>query len=184
MISHNFRRQRRGSFCIRAYTASSDRCVAARVTRFPISFSSFPLIASFLEYHPDCESAWHLYIQFLSTLHAGRVAATSYGSPATEVVTMYQYPPCGSSRCNFMSGFSVSTCLIFQYPPCGSSRCNFFVTPSPNIFIMFFQYPPCGSSRCNDSGGDVPISGSASFSTLHAGRVAATRLCQHPLSSL
>src|SRR5215472_4758079 len=66
MISHNFRRQRRGSLCIRAYTASSDRCIAARVTRFPISFSSFPLIASFLEYHPDCESAWHLYIQFLS----------------------------------------------------------------------------------------------------------------------
>src|SRR6266487_4604538 len=68
MISHNFRRQRRGSFCIRAYTASSDRCVAARVTRFPISFSSFPLIASFLEYHPDCESAWHLYIQFLTRI--------------------------------------------------------------------------------------------------------------------
>src|SRR6266487_2969421 len=89
MISHGFRRQGRCSLCIRAYTASSGRCVAARVTRFPISFSSFPLIASFLEYHPDGELAWHLSTQLLRTLRLDSLPLPS---------GLVRCPLCGPSR--------------------------------------------------------------------------------------
>src|SRR6266699_980772 len=44
----------------------------------------------------------------------------------------------------------------------------------PSLRDFHFQYPPCGSSRCNLIHELVPVIHCRSFSTLHAGRVAAT----------
>ncbi len=63
---------------------------------------------------------------------------------------------------------------IFQYPPSGSSRCN---KPTPCGFphgFRSFQYPPSGSSRCNTSANGRRFTRCRTFSTLQAGRVAAT----------
>ncbi len=96
-----------------------------------------------------------------STLHAGRVAATNYLHMQHHLWVNFQYPPCGSSRCNLPSPYlPYPKISFFQYPPCGSSRCN--------------EYPPCGSSRCNSEPPDPTRMVNPAFSTLHAGRVAAT----------
>src|SRR6266567_1427711 len=63
--------------------------------------------------------------------------------------------------------------FVFQYPPCGSSRCNHNMLPGvryssrlsvPSMRVESLQH----HHRCS------PRSQSTSFSTLHAGRVAAT----------
>ncbi len=108
-----------------------------------------------------------------STLHAGRVAATPSAQIQSELVTCFQYPPCGSSRCNILQDIEWTLQRLFQYPPCGSSRCNkasfsrkcgeyrlsvpsmrveslqLFSVRQHTVTVVFFQYPPCGSSRCN-----------------------------------
>src|SRR6266567_1689988 len=86
---------------------------------------------------------------------------------------VFQYPPCGSSRCNDMVVLPARVYLFFQYPPCGSSRCNTYASGAPS-WTWIFQYPPCGSSRCNTCGRATGIDLVLTFSTLHAGRVAAT----------
>src|SRR5437588_2741005 len=63
MISHPWRRQGCCSSCIRFRTASRDRCVAARVMRFPIRLTSFPYHDSFLEYHTECKCVGNLCTQ-------------------------------------------------------------------------------------------------------------------------
>src|SRR6266567_1714506 len=65
--------------------------------------------------------------------------------------------------------------IVFQYPPCGSSRCNPEARIESDDTKKFFQYPPCGSSRCNKGKLEHKRNIDVSFSTLHAGRVAATR---------
>src|SRR5436305_13321452 len=66
MISHRWRRQGCCSSCIRFRTASRDRCVAARVMRFPIRLTSFPYNDSFLEYHTECKCVGNLCTQPLN----------------------------------------------------------------------------------------------------------------------
>src|SRR6266487_1017536 len=109
-----------------------------------------------------------------STLHAGRDAATAANKPSNigdsdlsvpsmrvETLqpqykamaggvdsTTFQYPPCGSRRCNARRGCIVAGMLNFQYPPCGSRRCNWSSQCSERRDLIF-QYPPCGSRRCN-----------------------------------
>src|SRR6266851_4615090 len=111
----------------------------------------------------------------------------------------FQYPPSGSSRCNFLSRAMSELCSFlsvpskrveslqlvltvhqrcphysFQYPPSGSSRCNVTTRCPTETKNPFFQYPPSGSSRCNKTFPGYGILISPSFSTLQAGRVAAT----------
>ncbi len=71
---------------------------------------------------------------------------------------------------------STPVASVFQYPPCGSSRCNLALMVS-RLLSSIFQYPPCGS--CNHWPPPTAISRRSSFSTLHAGRVAATEH-EHP----
>ncbi len=112
----------------------------------------------------------------------------------------FQYPPCGSSRCNdavlaqadagketfstLHAGRVAATperirrslaCKHFQYPPCGSSRCNHRRHDCCLGSRWSFQYPPCGSSRCNSEARMMQSQRVHPFSTLHAGRVAATQ---------
>src|SRR6266704_2775562 len=96
---------------------------------------------------------------------------------ATISARVFQYPPCGSSRCNVgLMRPEPSTVPSFQYPPCGSSRCNTRATTTSHRLFRLFQYPPCGSSRCNAFWRAHIVGEDESFSTLHAGRVAATSL--------
>src|SRR6266699_2661111 len=92
-----------------------------------------------------------------------------------QIFLFFQYPPCGSSRCNPFVSTSSQLLIGFQYPPCGSSRCNTLSRQPGMLFYKSFQYPPCGSSRCNKGKLEHKRNIDVSFSTLHAGRVAATR---------
>ncbi len=135
-----------------------------------------------------------------STLHAGRDAATSWPprSPHKHE-PIFQYPPCGSRRCNSQSirfstssySLSVPSMRVETLQPrtalglvprarlsVPSMRVETLQLPRTNRVtsaIVIFQYPPCGSRRCNRSirpwqAGLIP----PPFSTLHAGRDAAT----------
>src|SRR6266487_3709045 len=85
-----------------------------------------------------------------STLHAGRVAATLgilCGLPSTGV---FQYPPCGSSRCN--TSFSWLSCHHSTFSTLHAGRVA--------ATLRGYADRP------------LPVN---TFSTLHAGRVAATK---------
>ncbi len=97
--------------------------------------------------------------------------------PEPSTVPSFQYPPCGSSRCNTRATTTSHRLFrLFQYPPCGSSRCNHQMKSGEQQKAQVFQYPPCGSSRCNAFWRAHIVGEDESFSTLHAGRVAATSL--------
>jgi len=90
------------------------------------------------------------------------------------VPLLFQYPPSGSSRCNLVLGIVITALIAgFQYPPSGSSRCN--MTPLTTVGCTLNLSVP--SKRVESLQQEVPVlqaGAIASFSTLQAGRVAAT----------
>src|SRR6266487_3928087 len=112
-----------------------------------------------------------------STLHAGRVAATKSSETRSRLDFALSVP---SMRVESLQHPLLRAALPnaprFQYPPCGSSRCNHQLKSGEQQKAQVFQYPPCGSSRCNAFWRAHIVGEDESFSTLHAGRVAATSL--------
>ncbi len=134
-----------------------------------------------------------------STLQAGRVAATITRLPLSSLSSALSVPsrrveslqpPSSMSRSSkpvlsvpsrrveslqrYHPQGSGSSGTHFQYPPGGSSRCNIDVE-AHELEVLNFQYPPGGSSRCNPCATRNTTSVEDTFSTLQAGRVAATR---------
>src|SRR6266699_329674 len=88
----------------------------------------------------------------------------------------FQYPPCGSRRCNERDGERQEVENDFQYPPCGSRRCN-DIAEAILLSVKQLSVPSMRVEtlqRCRQLWWRAPP---ATFSTLHAGRDAATGVC-------
>src|SRR6266699_3433198 len=85
----------------------------------------------------------------------------------------FQYPPCGSRRCNERDGERQEVENDFQYPPCGSRRCN-DIAEAILLSVKQLSVPSMRVEtlqRCRQLWWRAPAE---TFSTLHAGRDAAT----------
>src|SRR6266567_7524933 len=117
---------------------------------------------------PTCRSSF-------STLHAGRVAATTGHHRPLSLDARLSVPSMRVESLQLRTNTQRQDLEVdFQYPPCGSSRCNLSSGATPSHFQTTFSTLHAGrvaatmSSAAGDAGAPAP------FSTLHAGRVAAT----------
>src|SRR6266699_2422222 len=109
-----------------------------------------------------------------STLHAGRVAATESCGHSHRRQRLFQYPPCGSSRCNMSLPRLCRSSPNLSVPSMRVESLQRHTAKLLCSVLRVFQYPPCGSSRCNLRKPCIHRCATSTFSTLHAGRVAAT----------
>src|SRR6266566_820880 len=84
-----------------------------------------------------------------STLHAGRVAATAVPPIHDRPPLFFQYPPCGSSRCNARHRPGATGMTTLSVPSMRVESLQRIGRDEDRPIRILFQYPPCGSSRCN-----------------------------------
>src|SRR6266566_2086165 len=108
-----------------------------------------------------------------STLHAGRDAATAGFEFYSWMSHLFQYPPCGSRRCNRRGGRRQPDQHAFQYPPCGSRRCN-HAGLAANNDGQGLSVPSMRVETLQRISRSAQYTARRTFSTLHAGRDAAT----------